>query len=129
MTGVICLDFVRQGLKLKNNPTAHIQETGGSLSFTPNMEVAKQFALAKWNPVNTASWNNRVKWSGLILQSANVDIGKFLYDKERYAAVGTYTVAVKNIIANLMHDLEEELVILPEHIEKFSYKIIKTIKE
>jgi hypothetical protein len=122
-------DSVRKGLKLKNNPTAHIQETGGSLSFTPNTEVAKQFALAKWAPVSNASWNSRVRWSRLILQSAGVDIDKFLYDKERYAAVGTYLIAVKNITANLMHDLEEELVVLPEHIEKFSYKIIKGVKK
>jgi hypothetical protein len=126
-------DSVRKkGFKKKGNKDAHIQETGVGLSFTLDKEIAKEFALSKWNAMNNnqITWGIRISNNALILKKTGIDLQKFTTDKERYAAIGTYKVRAKKIIVNLAFDnnyakSESEVMILPENLELISYRIIR----
>jgi hypothetical protein len=121
-------EFVRQGLYLKENPTAHVQMTGAGLSFSLDKKIAQNFALARWRGVWKATWEKRVNWDRILLKLANINVENMVNSEseKRYAAIGTYKIPVGKIIAYMCQ--EEEIVVLPEHIEKFRYDIIKTIK-
>jgi hypothetical protein len=128
-------DSVRKGLKKTGNKQAHIQETGVGLSFTLDKMIAKEFALSKWQAMHNkdVSWENRVSNNWIILEKSGIDLQKFLSDKERYAAIGTYKVKETDIICNLAYDRNDvksecEIMILPENLELISYNIITGTK-
>jgi hypothetical protein len=119
---------VRSGRYLKNNPNAQTQDDGKSISFTLERKIAKEFAINYFEAgSHIKEWSKRVNGNELLLKINNFNGNDFLREQKRRPAIGTYEVAVDDILlySCLPGASEYEIMVFPEKAKLIRYDNIK----
>jgi hypothetical protein len=119
---------VRTGRYLKNNPTSHIQDDGKSISFTLERKIAKDFAVNYFGTGSlVAEWSRRVNGNELLLKMNNFNTADFLKEQKRRPVIGTYEVAINDILlySCFPERSEYEILVFPENTRLIRYDNVK----
>jgi hypothetical protein len=119
---------VRTGRYFKNNPTSHLQDDGKSISFTLERKIAKEFAINYFGKgSHVGIWSERVNGNELLLKMNNFNAADFLKEQKRRPVIGTYEVAVNDILlySCFPERSEYEILVFPENTRLIRYDNVK----
>ena len=119
-------DNVRLKRVKKNNPTSQIQDSGKSICYTLNKEIANKFAMHKFKKTDLfiVEYEERIDRVKLLFDNCDTNFDEFTSKLNRRVYVAKYEINLKDVIVDSCYSDESEVIVLPQNARLIEYRPI-----